>query len=151
MSDFSSQLFDKEQLFKLSWRRLVYLLIALIALGATEYSTQVYRAHIYRNDIFDFGLADTAGNLFGVIVLIHVALFLSHADGPRTRFWIGTQTMGMIVYEFAQPLFPWGTFDPKDILATLIGCGIAFLLNLGLHGKMLLRRVEGDTLPRAEA
>ena len=143
MSDFSSQLFDKEQLFTFSWRRLAYLSIALIALGATEYSTQVYRAYIYRHDIFDFGLADTAGNLFGVIALIHFALFLSHADGVRARFWIGTQAMGMIVYEFTQPLFPWGTFDPMDILATVIGCGIAFLLNLGLHGTVLLRRAKG--------
>lgn len=129
--------FDKELLKRLSWRRLAYLIIAVGALISCEYMTGVYRPYIYRHNVFDFGLADTAGNLFGTVALIYFMLFLSHADWSRALFWTGSQTLGVIVYEIVQPIFPWGTFDWKDIAATCVGGGIAFLILLPLHGKSI--------------
>jgi len=42
-------------------------------------------------------------------------------------------TTGYCIYESIQPVLPKGTFDIKDIIATLIGGCCAYMLFLAIH------------------
>ncbi|MGI6455940.1 MAG: hypothetical protein ACOX5R_10030 [bacterium] len=133
MSNIASDLYAKDQLYTFSLRRLGFLLVAIIMFVTSEYATSVYRATVYQQQIADWGLADVSGNLLGVIALNYLFLFLVHADWSRGCLWIGGTSLGMIVYEFIQPMFPWGTFDYLDIAATIIGAVVSLVIFSGLQ------------------
>jgi hypothetical protein len=52
--------------------RIVFLIIAICAFWMTELGRFVYRPYVRLNGIQDFGLADSIGNLGGIIVQIFV-------------------------------------------------------------------------------
>ena len=125
---------DREALRTVDLLRLLYALTAVVAFLLTEAGRQIYRPYIYRNDINDFGLADSIGNLGGIVVQIFFSLAILNSRKGKAYNVVGLVVAGFILYEFAQPYLPRGVFDWLDVLATLVGglVSVLFLLLLRL-------------------
>ena len=110
--------------------RITYFVVFLVSFGLTEIGRFVYRPFIYKNEIDDFGIADSMGNSGGIIVQIFFALAIINSTRIKGLRLIVFMVLGYILYEIAQPFLPKGVFDIKDIYGTLIGGIIALLLFL---------------------
>jgi glycerol uptake facilitator-like aquaporin len=124
---------DIENIKRLDTFRIIYSVMFMLSFGITEIGRYIYRPFIYENDINDFGIADSMGNLGGIIVQIFFGLTVfnpSHKKGLRLiSFFI----IGYILYEIAQPFLPKGVFDWNDIYGTIIGGLIGLLLFHLIH------------------
>ncbi|MBU0692857.1 hypothetical protein KKC97_02225 [bacterium] len=116
MTDF---FFSKDRLLKLSRIRFIYAGAFALLFILTEVGRYIYRPFIYREGIYDFGVADTMGNSLGTLTQIFLYLALANPTKIQSYRIIGLVTIGYIVYEFAQPILPKGTFDWGDVFATL--------------------------------
>ena len=61
---------EKERLFKIDGKRIVFFLTFAFMFVLTEIGRKIYRPYIYANDIFDFWIADTIGNFTGTIAIV---------------------------------------------------------------------------------
>lgn len=129
---------DKATILRFSRLRVVYVVAFLCAFALTELGRYVYRPHAYRSGLNDFGIADTMGNSLGVVTQIFLLLAVMHSNWRQGLRVILFVTCGYIAYEFAQLVLPKGTFDMKDVVATLVGGVIA----VGV--LWLARRFAGD-------
>ncbi len=108
--------------------RILYVVIAIIALVMTELGRNVYRPYVYENKIDDFGIADSIGNLGGIVVQLFFTLAILNSPKQKSiRVYLFIMG-GYIVYECLQPYLPKGVFDWKDVYGTLIGGGISVLI-----------------------
>ena len=110
-----------EQLRTIDTRRVIYVVTLFLSFIMTEIGRHVYRPVIYRNEINDFGLADSIGNLGGIIAQVFFGLALMNSNMKQGIRVIGFLVIGYIFYEIIQPLLPKGTFDWKDVAGTLTG------------------------------
>lgn len=124
---------DKEKIRTIDKFRVIYFVTFLIFFGLTEIGRYIYRPFIYENNINDFGLADSMGNLGGIIVQIFFGLALINATKKNGLRIISVFVIGLILYEAVQPILPKGVFDWKDIYGTIIGGLIGMLLFLLIH------------------
>ena len=114
--------------------RLIYLLVFLMSFAITELGRYVYRPFIYGHHIHDFGIADSIGNLGGIIVQVFLGLTFFNSPkkkGIRLIIFFG---LGYILYEIVQPYLPKGVFDWNDIYGTIIGSIFAVIIFLLIHG-----------------
>ena len=125
--------FDKEKIRTIDTFRILYFVTFLITFLLTEIGRYIYRPFIYENNINDFGLADSMGNLGGIIVQIFFGLALINATKKIGLIVISVCVIGYILYEVVQPILPKGVFDWKDIYGTIIGGLIGMLLFLLIH------------------
>jgi len=109
------------RLFTCSRGRIVNLLVAATAFALTEIGRYVYRPYVYDHDINDLGIADTMGNHLGTVALVYATLTISHANRRDGLVMMAVIVPGLILYEFAQELLAGSTFDPRDVVATLVG------------------------------
>jgi len=137
----SNLFYDKQDIRKLDTRRGLYLAIAILAFLITEFSRFVYRPYIYKNDIYDYGLADGIGNLGGIVVQVFAMLVVFNSYGVKAFRLIVFLVLGYVLYEFLQPLLPKGVFDPIDVYATFIGGFVAFRLVLLIQYRLKENRV----------
>ena len=112
---------DREAFRTVDLLRLLYAMIAVVAFFVTEAGRSVYRPYIYENGINDLGIADSMGNLGGIVVQIFLSLAILNSQKKKAFNVIGFLVAGYIVYEIAQPYLPRGVFDWKDIYGTIIG------------------------------
>ena len=128
---------DRETLRTIDLFRLLYAMTAVVAFLLTEAGRSVYRPYIYRNGINDFGIADSMGNLGGIVVQIFFSLAILNSQKKKAFNVIGFLVAGYILYEIVQPYLPKGVFDWKDIYGTIIGgfVSVLFLLLLRLTIK----------------
>jgi len=120
-----------EQLKTIDTRRVIYMVALILSYIVTEIGRHVYRPIIYQNGINDFGLADSIGNIGGIIAQIFLGLVLMNSNLKQGFRVIGVLIIGYIFYEFMQPLLPKGTFDWKDVFGTVLGgmlAGIVFFM-----------------------
>ena len=129
---------DRQRLWQPDRIRFIFLLIAIAAFGLTEFGRYVYRPYAYAHRLADFGLADSVGNLGGIIVQIFFSLAIINPTRPQSYRLAAFFSVGYVLYEFAQPYLPKGVFDWTDIAATAIGYIISILL------LILLWRWLGD-------
>ena len=115
--------FTKERLLKKNPLRFAYLIGFASFFVMTEIGRKLYRPYIYRMHIDDCGIADTIGNSLGTLTQIFLYLGLANATKGQSYRIIAFVTLGYIGYELVQPYLPRGTFDWKDVFATL-GAGI---------------------------
>jgi hypothetical protein len=108
----------------------------IISYLITETGRFVYRPWAYENEINDFGLADSIGNLGGIVVQIFFALSILNPPKKKGPRIIGFMVIGYILYEVLQPVLPRGVFDWKDVSGTLVGGLIAFILWWGIQKLM---------------
>ncbi|NVJ87477.1 MAG: hypothetical protein HWE15_14300 [Algoriphagus sp.] len=131
---------DKESIKTIDRLRVIYLGIAVFFFFLTEIGRNIYRPFIYSNHIDDFGIADSIGNLGGVIVQIFFTLAVLNSPGKKAFHVIGFIVIGYILYEIVQPYLPRGVFDWKDIYGTVLG-GLLSLILLLLIRKTISNRV----------
>ena len=124
---------DKEKLRTIDTLRITYFVIALFSFGLTELGRFVYRPFIYENNINDFGIADSMGNLGGIIVQIFFGLALVNSTKKKGLRLIAFFIIGYIFYEAIQPILPKGVFDWQDVYGTIIGGLIATIMFLLLQ------------------
>jgi VanZ family protein len=121
----------------LTWspKRRDFLIVALIAFGATEAGRFIYRPFVYTHDINDWGIADTMGNHIGAVALIFAILTVMHANRLESYIVVAVVALGYVAYEFAQSYLPGSTPDMRDAIASLVGGMIAFTLVQLLPGR----------------
>lgn len=113
-------LMDKNRVFIIDTKRIVFFLIFIVMFFITEIGRKVYRPYIYSNDIFDYWIADTIGNLTGTMAIIFFELALINPKHKPGRIFIMFITLGLVVYELLQYFSPRSILDWRDIIATLI-------------------------------
>ena len=124
---------DPERIRILDKIRIIYLLLFLCFFGLTELGRHVYRPFIYANHINDYGIADSIGNLGGIIVQLFFGFLVLNPTKLKGLRLIAFFILGYILYEVAQPILPRGVFDWKDIFGTIIGGAIGLVLFLLIH------------------
>lgn len=124
---------DKENIRRFDTFRIIYFVMFLFSFGLTEIGRYIYRPFIYVNNINDFGIADSMGNLGGIIVQIFFGLTIINSTKEKGLRLIYFFIIGFILYEVAQPFLPKGVFDWKDIYGTIIGGLIGLFLFLLIH------------------
>ena len=107
--------------------RLAFLLMAAASFVLTEFGRKVYRPFVRRSGIEDFGLADSIGNLGGILVQIFLMMAVVNATRRQSYRLAVLLALGFVVYEFLQPYLPRGVFDWKDVAATGMGLCIAVI------------------------
>lgn len=108
--------------------RILYACIAVLFFIITELGRKVYRPYIYSNDINDLGIADSIGNLGGVVVQIFFSLAILNSPKNKTFRVILFIILGYILYEILQPYLPRGVFDWLDIYGTILGGIVSILI-----------------------
>ena len=101
--------------------RVVFLCVAILAFFVTEFGRFVYRPYVRRHGVVDFGLADSIGNLGGIVVQIFITLAAVNATKKQSFCIAPLLAVGYVAYEFLQPFLPKGVFDWKDVYGTLLG------------------------------
>jgi hypothetical protein len=119
---------EKERIFKITKKRTSFFLIFVLMFVVTEIGRRVYRPYIYANDIFDFWIADTIGNLTGTIAIVFFDFAVVNPTYKAGRTFLAVITIGLIVYEFVQYFSPRSVLDWRDIIATLIGGAISLCI-----------------------
>ena len=119
---------DKDALRTVDSYRIMYLVIAVVAYLFTEAGRRLYRPYIYTNHINDFGFADSVTNLVSIIFIIFLLLAILNLQRNKSFYIIGLIIIGYIIYELLQSYLPKRVFDWKDIYASFIGAGIAFII-----------------------
>lgn len=89
-------------------------------------SSELYRPWIYKNNIHDFGLANSLTSYLGCITLIFIAIYIDKLQ-PTVKT-IAAVTGGCVLYEFIQPFVKLGVFDMGDVFAVLLGTISAIIL-----------------------
>ena len=134
---------DKTSIQTIDTLRIVYSGIAVLFFILTEIGRNIYRPYIYSNSIYDYGIADSMGNLGGVIVQIFFSLAILNSPGKKAFNVIGFIVIGYILYEIMQPYLPKGVFDWRDIYGTLIGGVISlfllFIINKSIKNKVIYK------------
>ena len=131
---------DKEKIKTIDTYRIVYALMFLLSFALTEIGRYIYRPFIYKNNINDFGIADTMGNSGGIIVQLFFGLLLLNSTKKKGFRLVLFFILGYVLYEFAQLILPKGVFDWNDIYGTIIGGLIGIFLFLLIH-KMIKQNI----------
>jgi hypothetical protein len=100
------------------WQIGIGMILALLS-GLLSHT---YRPYIYQNQIDDFHIADTLGNIFAVPA---ATLFLTGIQLKTTKTFkvILAMILGFVLYEFISL-----TFDIYDIIATILSGGITYII-----------------------
>lgn len=106
----------------------VFLAVAVVMFGITEFGRHVLRPYVRRTGIDDYGLTDSIGNLGGIVVQIFFTLAVMNPV-RRSSYRIAVfLAAGYIVYEALQPYLPRGTFDWNDVYGTLLGLAVSLVV-----------------------
>lgn len=132
---------DRDNFRRVDTFRIFYFFMFVFSFVLTEIGRYVYRPYIYENNINDLGIADSMGNLGGIMVQMFFGLTLLNSSRKKGVRIILFFVVGYIVYEILQPFLPKGVFDWKDIYGTIIGGVIGFLLFLLIHKVVKRNRV----------
>lgn len=122
------RLVSNDRLLKPGRIRLLFFLIAIVAYGVTEFGRFVYRPYVRQHGMSDWGLADSIGNLGGIVVQIFLTIAAFNSTKKQSFIIAPLLAVGYIAYEFLQPILPKGVFDWKDVLGTLIGLAAALVI-----------------------
>ena len=124
---------DPEKIRTIDTHRVTYFVVFILSFILTEFGRYVYRPFIYKQNINDFGIADSVGNWGGIVAQIFFGLAIINSTMRKGVRLILLYVFGYILYEIVQPYLPRGVFDWKDIYGTLIGGMIGLLLFLLTH------------------
>lgn len=78
---------DKNRIFIINNKRIAFFLIFVFMFVLTEIGRKIYRPYIYSNDIFDYWIADTIGNLTGTIAIIFLILLVLIQNINREEYF----------------------------------------------------------------
>lgn len=133
MSKLSNLFTDDQAIKTINSHRVAFVVVAVLFFFITEVGRHAYRPYIYENNINDFGLADSIGNLGGIVVQIFFSLAIINSPGKKAYNLIIFLVLGYIIYEILQPYLPKGVFDWKDIYGTVLGGIISTVILLSIR------------------
>ncbi len=117
-----------KEIFTVRLKR-IYFTIFIITFIIAEIGRNFYRPYIYRNNINDFGFADSIGNSLGTIAIIFFAFSLVMKEGFRKEPYFILALVGwLLLYELAQGVLPGYYFDWKDVIATIVAGALSYLI-----------------------
>lgn len=121
----------------------ILLLIILLSIIAILFKS-IYRLYIYANQINDFGIADSSTNFFAglIITFMYFVQFQNYSLKKHTVFVI----VGLVGYELIQgTLFKNNVFDYKDIIASILGALIGYVICVKMKSLSVLnyKHVKG--------
>ena len=128
----------------LTRRRVVNLIVGVVAVLAYEAARAFYRPFVRSRGIDDWHVADTLGNSLGTVGAVFGMIAVLGGDERRDRFLINTIVIGVFVYELAHPLLG-KRIDPADLAATLFAGGFCIVFYRWLHGKPPSAVEQGTT------
>ncbi len=134
---------DKNRIFIIDNKRIAFFLIFVFMFFLTEIGRKIYRPYIYSNDIFDYWIADTIGNLTGTIAIIFFDFAVVNPKHRQGRIFLIIITLGLIVYELLQYFSPISILDWRDMIATLI----AGLISWGIYEFLFKKLKEKEITP----
>lgn len=134
---------DKNRIFIIDNKRIAFFLIFVLMFFITEAGRRIYRPYIYSNDIFDYWIADTIGNLTGTIAIIFFEFSIINPKHKLGRILLIFITLGLIVYELLQYFSPRSILDWRDMIAT----GIAGLISWGIYEILFKKLKENEITP----
>ncbi len=106
---------------KYSW-----IVIVLLSVVAILFKS-MYREYIYANHINDFGVADSSPNFFAGLII--VLLYFVQEQKITLQKHALFATVGLVGYELIQgSVFKNNIFDYKDIIASILGAFIGYLI-----------------------
>ena len=132
MANLGNLFTDENAIKTIDLFRVLYLGVAVFAFFITKAGRELYRPFIYENGINDYWIADSIGNLGGIIVQIYFSFALLNTPKKKGFRVIGFLVIGYILYEILQPYLPHGVFDWKDIYGTVIGGFISIFIWLAI-------------------
>lgn len=100
-----------------------------------------YRPWIWASGRSDLHFADAFTNVTSVIIVASLMVLVE-----RQKLWVDRATqslivlaplVGMVCYEFMQPLLPWGTFDPWDIAWTFVGAALVVGIKRNVYDPLV--------------
>ncbi|MCY6958329.1 hypothetical protein [Clostridium brassicae] len=113
----------------------IYLVIAIINTVLGFISKSCYRDYIYKNNINDFGIADSAPNFFYIIGIVFFILYVKKEVNKKAiKNTILTCSAGVLVYELEQN-YTHMIFDIKDVIATILGVIFCYYVSEYLNKK----------------
>ena len=134
---------DKTRIFVIDNRRIAFFVIFVFMFILTEIGRKIYRPYIYSNDIFDYWIADTIGNLTGTIAIIFFDFAGVNPTHRQGRIFLIIIPLGLIVYELLQYFSPRSILDWRDMIATLI----AGLISWGIFEFLFKKMKEKQIAP----
>jgi len=134
---------DKNRILIIDNKRIAFFLIFVFMFFLTEIGRKIYRPYIYSNDIFDYWIADTIGNLTGTIAIIFFEFSIVNPKHRLGRILLILITLGLIVYELFQYFSPRSILDWRDMIATLIGG----LISWGIYEFLFKKLKEKEITP----
>ena len=134
---------DKNRIQIIDNKRIAFFLIFVFMFFLTEIGRKIYRPYIYSNDIFDYWIADTIGNLTGTIAIIFFEFSIVNPKHRLGRILLILITLGLIVYELFQYFSPRSILDWRDMIATLIGG----LISWGIYEFLFKKLKEKEITP----
>ena len=134
---------DKKRIFIIDNKRIAFFLIFVFMFFITEIGRRIYRPYIYSNDIFDYWIADTIGNLTGTIAIVFFDFAIVNPKHRQGRLFLIIITLGLIVYELLQYFSPRSILDWRDMIATLI----AGLISWGIYEFLFKKLKEKEITP----
>ncbi len=134
---------DRNRIFQIDKKRIAFFLIFIFMFILTEMGRKVYRPYIYSNEIFDFWIADTIGNLTGTIAIIFFEFAGFNPKLKQGRIFLMIITFGLIAYELLQYFSPRSILDWRDMIATLI----AGLISWGIYEILFIKLKEKENTP----
>ncbi len=126
----------------MSRQQKIYLIVSIAAVLTGLLLTQFYRPYVYINQINDFGFADTIGSLVSVIgFCFFIWSFKNYHDSQKNKEIVIAIIMYGFVWEFFGLLGIHGTFDWKDIIATVVSGLLTYLIK-----ELIKRQFETQKL-----
>jgi zinc transporter ZupT len=100
----------------------LYLFSFAIILAFTTFEELKLRPYLFKNHLFQFGIAGSLPNFLAPLVLLFgsLVLLMSRPDRQLLRTTLSF-VVGMIIYELVQPFIPGRVFDINDIIASVLG------------------------------
>jgi len=112
-------------------KRKIYLRISIAVIAIGIILSSFYRPYIYRNNISDFGFADTIGSLMSVIGFCTFVWSRKEYSNRIRNIHITLATFIYgIFWEFLGYINLYGTFDKKDIAAAAISGIFTYFINI---------------------
>lgn len=104
----------------------LWMFIILLSIIAIVFKSS-YREYIYANDINDFGVADSSPNFFAGLIIV-LLYFVQEQKTTLLKHAVFA-ALGLVGYELIQgSVFKNNVFDYKDILASILGAFIGYLI-----------------------
>lgn len=130
----------------MSNKQKVYLRISILVAVLGQLLTHFYRPYIYRNNIFDFGFADTIGSLASVICSCFIFwTFKTYSNKEKDKQIMLSVATYSIIWEPMGLIGLHGTFDWKDIVAVLISGLITYRIKEFIEKQMPENKIEVTT------